>query len=136
MISTLGSIAILVRDAKKSSEWYRDKLGFEIVEDRGHAVFVKPKDSNVLVHLCAKCDDWGNDTPGGRTGIWFRSGHLVMKKDERSGLIVPSSDPNEVESTYKELLKNGVEFTEELKMTTWGKMAIFKDLDGNEFEIS
>ena len=70
MITGFGSVAILVNDAKKSAEWYRDKLGFEIVGAEGHSVFVKPKGAHgPLLHLCAKCDAWGEDKPGGRTGI-------------------------------------------------------------------
>jgi catechol 2,3-dioxygenase-like lactoylglutathione lyase family enzyme len=136
MISDLGSVAVLVRDAKRSAEWYRDKLGFEIVVQDDHIVFVKPKNSSVLIHLCEKCDDWGTDSPGGRTGIWFRSGALLMQKDPKSRVVTPASDPVEVERTYAYLKEKGVEFTQGLETRSWGKMAIFKDLDGNEFEIS
>jgi len=41
MITGVGSVAILAHDAKKSAEWYRDKLGFEIVGIEGHTVFVR-----------------------------------------------------------------------------------------------
>ncbi len=41
MVTGVGSVAILVHDAKKSAEWYRDKLGFEIVGIEGHTVFVR-----------------------------------------------------------------------------------------------
>jgi hypothetical protein len=55
MISRVGSVAILVNDAKKSAEWYLEKLGFEIVEgiecamwhrtgSEAHAVFIRRKD--------------------------------------------------------------------------------------------
>ena len=49
---------------------------------------------------------------------------------------LPSSKPEDVERTYLELKRNGVEFSEELTTTDWGKYAILRDLDGNEFEIS
>jgi catechol 2,3-dioxygenase-like lactoylglutathione lyase family enzyme len=146
MITGVGSAAILVHDAKKSAEWYRDKLGFAIVVLRGgslfhrkegHAVFVRPRESQTtLLHLCERCDDWGNDQPGGRTGIWLRCGELTFRKDESTGRIIPASNPANVEKTYSELKKNGVEFSQELTTASWGKMAILRDLDGNEFEIS
>jgi len=123
MISGVGSIAVLVNDAGKSAKWYQDKLGFEIVENDGHLVFVRPKGTRVpLLHLCGKCDDWETDEPGGRTGIWLASGKVRMRKD-KSGRIVPSSDPDEVEKTCKELKRKGVEFSQELTTTSWGKMA-------------
>ena len=59
-----------------------------------------------------------------------------MRKDERTGQLLPASNPNNVEKTYLELKQNGVEFAEELTIIKWGKYAILKDLHGNEIEIS
>lgn len=136
-ITGVGSIAVLVHDARKSAEWYRDKLGFEIVGIEGHTVFVRPKGSQgLLLHLCERCDSWENDQPGGRTGIWLQCGEITIRKDERTGLVTPASKPEDVERTYFELRKNGVEFSEQLTTTNWGKYTIMRDPDGNEFEIS
>jgi len=60
MITGVGSAATLVSDAKKSALWYRDKLEFEIVEDKGHTVFVRPKGSQPLLHLCGECSAWAS----------------------------------------------------------------------------
>lgn len=137
MISGVGSVAILVNDAKKSAEWYREKLGFEIVGIEGHTVFVKPKGSqSLLLHLCGRCDAWENDQPGGRTGIWLQCGEITIRKDEKTGQVLPASNPENVERTYHELKGKGVEFSEELSTTDWGKYAILRDPDGNEIEIS
>ncbi len=137
MITGVGSVAVLVHDARKSAKWYHDKLGFEIVGIEGHTVFVKPKGSQaLLLHLCGRCDAWEKDRPGGRTGVWLRCGEITIRKDERTGQVLPASNPENVERTYFELKKNGVEFSEELTTTDWGKYAILRDPDGNEFEIS
>jgi catechol 2,3-dioxygenase-like lactoylglutathione lyase family enzyme len=137
MITGVGSVAVLVHDAKKSAAWYRDRLGFEIVGIEGHTVFVKPKGSQaLLLHLCERCDSWEQDQPGGRTGIWLQCGEITIRKDTGTGRVVPASNSDNVERTYFELKKNGVEFSEELTTTNWGKYAILKDPDGNEFEIS
>ena len=136
MISGVGSVAILVNDAKKAAEWYHDKLGFEIIENEGHTVFARPRDSQTLLHLCGKCDDWGKDLPGGRTGVWLHCGKVILRRDEQNGRIIPASESSEVEGTYFELKRKGVEFSVELTTTSWGRMAILKDLDGNEFELS
>lgn len=61
---------------------------------------------------------------------------MRLRRDERSGNLVPASRPEDVESTYYQLKQIGVEFSVELTATGWGKFAIFKDLDGNEFEMS
>ncbi|HEV2390587.1 MAG TPA: VOC family protein [Nitrososphaerales archaeon] len=137
MIAGVGSVAVLVSDPKKSAEWYRDKLGFEIVCDRGHAVFVRQRtNATPLIHLCGRCDDWGADEPGGRVGIWLACGEVVFRTDSKTGAVIPASKPEDVERTYRELKGGGVEFAQELTATSWGKMAVLKDLDGNEFEIS
>jgi hypothetical protein len=41
-----------------------------------------------------------------------------------------------VERTHFELKRNGVEFPEGLTTTDWDNYALFRDPDGNEFEIS
>ena len=137
MISGVGSVAVLVNDAKKSAEWYHDKLGFEIIRIEGHPVFVKLKGSpGPMLHLGGRCSDWGNDQPGGRVGVWLQCGEITMHRDEKTGIITPASKPEDVERTYHELKKKGVEFSQELTTANWGKYAILRDLDGNEFERS
>jgi len=136
MAVEVGSVAILVSDAKKALEWYRDVLGFEVVNSEGHPVFLRPRGGGTMIHLCSKCDSWEKDKPGGRTGIWLRCGALRTMKDGKTGMIIVASDPEEVEKTYNELRSKGVRFTEELKTEWWGKYAILQDPEGNEFEIS
>jgi len=136
MISGVGSIAILVNDAKKSAEWYRDKLGFEIVGNEGHAVFIRPKGTEFpLLHLFGKCEDWGEEKPGGRTGVWLNCGEIALSRKD-SGSVFPANDPTNVERTYQELKEKGVVFSMDLTKTSWGKMALLEDPDGNELEIS
>jgi catechol 2,3-dioxygenase-like lactoylglutathione lyase family enzyme len=137
MITGVGSMAILVNDGKKSAEWYRDKVGFEIVGREGHSIFVGPRGSQaLLLHLCERCKDWEDDRPGRRTVIWLQCGEIKIRKNEKTGRVLPASKPEDVKRTYLELKKNGVEFSEALTTPDWGRYAIMKDLDGNEFEIS
>jgi catechol 2,3-dioxygenase-like lactoylglutathione lyase family enzyme len=116
MLTKIASIAVLVNDAEKAAKWYQEKLGFELESRQGHWVTVRPHGSkSVVLHLCERCREWGDDKPGGSTG-------LFMKCDNK-------------ETTYKEMKDSGVEFTVDLKEFPMGggKYAIFKDLDGNEF---
>jgi len=137
MITGVGSVAILVHDARKSAGWYRDKLGFEVVGLEGHTVFVRPKGSQApLLHLCGPNDTWEGDKPGGRSGIWLQCGEITVRTDKRTGQVLPASNPEEVERTYRNLKRKGVEFSEDLTTTDWGKYAMLRDPDGNEFEIS
>jgi catechol 2,3-dioxygenase-like lactoylglutathione lyase family enzyme len=114
MITDTTSVAVLVSDAKKAVEWYKDKLGFE-VSVQGHWVTVNPKGSKFMLHLCEKCKEWEEDRPGGQTGIAFATDNK--------------------EQTYRELKARGVVFSKELTTEWFGTYAIFKDIDGNEFWI-
>lgn len=136
MLTGVGSVAILVHDAKRAAEWYHEKLDFEVLENSGHTVYVKAKDDTFIIHLCGKCGAWETDRPGGRTGVWFHCGPVSMRRDAESGQLIVASDPALVEKTFSELKAKGVEFSEEITTTGWGKYAIFKDIDGNEFEMS
>ncbi len=132
----VGSVAVLVRDAKKSAAWFHEKLGFETVGSEGHAVFVRPREAPLpLIHVCEECDSWQGDRPGGPTGIWLRCGEVQFRK-AKSGELIPASNPEDVERTYRDLKGKGVTFSHDLQTVSWGKRATFLDLDGNEFEIS
>ena len=112
MLAELSSVPVLVNDAKKSADWYKEKLGFE-ASIQGHWVTVRPKGSKIVIHLCEKCEEWGDDSPGGNTGIGFYS--------------------DDKKKTYEELKAKGVEFAKGLTTEWFGTYAIFKDPDGNEF---
>jgi len=114
MFTQVASVAVLVWDAKRAAEWYREKLGFD-VSAQGHWVEARLPGSSIVLHLCGRCAEWENDRPGGHTGI-------LLKADDK-------------EKAYRELRSKGVEFDVELTEAPWGggKYAIFKDLDGNKF---
>lgn len=112
MIQGINCVAVLVRDSKKAAEWYREKLGFE-VSSQGHWVTVRPPSSPMMLHLCERCEEWGDDEPGGNTGISFTT--------------------DDKERTYRELKAKGVEFAKDLTTEWFGTYAILKDLDGNGF---
>jgi catechol 2,3-dioxygenase-like lactoylglutathione lyase family enzyme len=110
MIKSIIDVAVVVSDANKSAEWYRDKVGLEIRDRQGHWVTVAPKGSGPVLHLC-------ETTPlePGNTGIAFQA--------------------DDLDKAYKEMSAKGVEFTVKPKKEEWGYHAMFKDLDGNEFWV-
>jgi catechol 2,3-dioxygenase-like lactoylglutathione lyase family enzyme len=103
------SVAVMVSDAKKSAQWYQEKLGFES-EAEGHWVTVFPKGTEWKIHLCQ-----GKPEPG-NTGIAFYS--------------------KNVEKTAAELKNRGVKFTLNVTKSKGGATAMFEDLDGNVFWLS
>lgn len=105
------SVAVVVKDGKKSAQWYKEKLGFEIREAGGHWITVAPKESNVVIHLCE-----GDELEPGNTGFAF------LVKD--------------VAKEEKALASKGVRFTMPTKKEPWGTQAMFADPDGNEFFLT
>ena len=108
MFKSIVDVAVVVSDANKSADWYKEKLGFEIRDKEGHWVTVAPKSSEVVLHLCES-----KPLEQGNTGIAF--------------------SVDDLDSVYKELSGKGVEFTVKPTKEEWGSYAMFKDPDGNEF---
>jgi len=106
---SLETVAVVVSNGKRSAEWYRDKLGFEIRGGtEGHWIIVAPEGSKTGIHLCQ------SDTlEPGNTGINF-------------------STPD-IEAAVKELKAKGVRITLEPTKQPWETAAMFADPDGNEF---
>ena len=103
------SVAIMVTDAEKSANWYKEKLDFA-TEGSGHWITVRPRGSNAKVHLCE-----GKLEPG-NTGI-----SLYCKNVER---------------TAAKLEKKGVKFATPVTKKEWGTFAMIADPDGSEIWLS
>ncbi len=103
-----GSVAIVVSDGKKSAQWFKDKLGFEVRSQEGHWVTVAPKGADTVIHLCE-----GDTLEPGNTGFAFYVKDAA--KEEAN------------------LRKKGVTFPSPVKKEPWGIVGAFADPDGNEF---
>ena len=105
-----GSVAIVVSNGKKSAQWFKDKLGFEVRSQEGHWITVAPKGADTVIHLCE-----GDTLEPGNTGFAFYVKDAI--KEEAN------------------LRKKGVEFTSPVTKESWGTNGMFKDPDGNEFYL-
>ncbi len=106
-----SSIALVVSDAKKAVKWYREKLGWELRDEKDHWVTVAPKGEKIVFHLCEL--EKGQKEPMGNTGISFFT--------------------DDVAKAEQALRKKGVKFTQPATKEDWGTYAMFSDIDGNEF---
>jgi len=109
MLSKGMDVAVMVSDAKKSANWYKDKLGFAVSTEDEHWVTAWPKGATWKLHLCK-----GKLEPG-NTGI---------------GLFA-----EDLEKTAAELKKKGVKFSKPVTKTEWGVFAVIEDPDGNELQL-
>src|SRR5438128_12665360 len=46
------TVAVVVRNEKKATKFWKDKVGFRVVTSFPHWVTVAPRGSNVRLHLC------------------------------------------------------------------------------------
>ena len=53
LINEIATVAVVVSDAKRSKEWFRDKLGFEVKDDVDHWVVVAPRGSTTA-YTCVR----------------------------------------------------------------------------------
>jgi catechol 2,3-dioxygenase-like lactoylglutathione lyase family enzyme len=109
MIKSIGTTAVVVSDAAKAAEWYREKLGLDVQgAPKEHWVAAGTKGSEPRLHLCQQ-----SPLEKGNTGIAFLC--------------------DDVEKTYEDLSRKGVKFTKPPTKEAWGTYAMLADLDGNEF---
>jgi predicted enzyme related to lactoylglutathione lyase len=106
VIDRLGFIIVTVKDAMKSANWYKEKLGFDIRSADGHWVTVSPRGSTTVIHLC--------------DGV-------ALRRD--TGIVLYTAD---VTVAYERLRSMGVEFVQAPKRMEWGLYAVLKDPDNNE----
>ena len=134
MIDTIGGTVVIVSDQHKAVEFYTQKLGFELKTDMFFGssssssgirwVEVAPKASQSTISLLvANAQLMSNEGEieaakkgiGTETGIWFYS--------------------DDIQSTYGELKKKGVDIAAPEKQEWGGIMSKFKDQDGNSYSL-
>jgi len=111
----VATIAVIVSDRKKATEWYTKRLGLDLIESMEHWVAVGRKGKGGMLHLC-QLSEFEPNTPlePGNSGITLR---------------VPGTD---FVAACTALRENGVEFAEDPKKEPWGWYATVRDPDGNE----
>lgn len=114
MFKNISNVWVFVSDFERSVKFFRDTLGLPLKEQHGAyaAEFFK---SGTTLGIGLAEDEKTRKMVGRHTCITFR----VQNIDEM----------------YRELKAKRVKFSEPLRSESWGKIAIFKDPDGNEFAV-
>jgi predicted enzyme related to lactoylglutathione lyase len=108
----IADFAVTVSNARNAAEWWQNKLGFgvhTVGAPGGHAVMIAPPGERFLIHLC----EGFAPVEAGNTGIAFLS--------------------DDIQAQVRAMEREGVVFTEPLKVENWGGSAKFADPDGNVF---
>ena len=126
MITKAQYAGIYVTDQDRAVEFYRDKLGFEVVMDTPMG--------DLAPEGQAKDVRWITVAPPGAETAFTLYTPPGME-DRVGGFSNIVFDTDDIQKTFAELTERGVEFTMEPKMEGWGWWAQFKDPDGNEFGL-
>jgi catechol 2,3-dioxygenase-like lactoylglutathione lyase family enzyme len=121
----ISAVALVVPDYDEAIAFYVRTLGFRLVEDTALSankrwVVVAPQGSHETGLLLAKADSAsqlgaiGNQA-GGRV-------FLILKTDD-------------FERDYARFKQAGIEFLEEPRMETYGKVVVFRDAFGNKWDL-
>ena len=126
MIQSIVHIALVVNDFDEAIDFYTKKLHFELVEDTYQPeqnkrwVVVSPPGSNGTTILLAKAtkkvqESFIGNQAGGRVFLFLGTDNF--------------------DRDYSEIVNEGVEFVRPPKVQEYGKVAVFKDLYGNLWDL-
>jgi catechol 2,3-dioxygenase-like lactoylglutathione lyase family enzyme len=121
----IGYVALVVRDYDESIAFYRQKLGFTLVEDtrlseKKRWVLMAPSGSSGTCLLLAKADSEE------------QSAHIG---DQTGGRVFLFLHTDDFWRDYQDYRARGVVFVRDPKEEEYGIVAVFEDLYGNLWDL-
>ncbi len=113
MVEKMRNVVVFVRDFEKARKFYREQLQLPLVQESTAIMEFFPGPTTLGVSLAMH--EAAFPLVGRHTGI------TLQVKD--------------IDGLCKRLTDAGVSFAEPLEKTPWGKMAVVKDPDGNQFAL-
>lgn len=125
MTQAIATVALVVADYDEAIGFYRDRLGFDLVEDTPLGagkrwVMVAPKGGKGARLLLARADGEAQaarigDQTGGRVGFFLETDDFARD--------------------HEAFLAAGVRFLEAPRHEPYGTVAVFEDLYGNKWDL-
>jgi catechol 2,3-dioxygenase-like lactoylglutathione lyase family enzyme len=122
----LAQLAIIVRDYDEAIQYYTDILGFKLLEDTQ----LTPQKRWVVL------------SPGGTSGecqlLLAKAANTEQEKfigNQAGGRVFLFLHTDDFGSTYQRFLEKGVEFVRPPALEAYGKVAVFRDLYGNLWDL-
>ncbi len=115
-IRDIAIISIPVSDPQRSRDFFRDRLGFEVLRDNPMGP------DRQWIQL---------GPPGGSTSLTLVTWFEQMQPGSVTGIVLDTAD---LDATHAELVERGLELGE-VQSAPWGRFATFDDPDGNGFVI-
>jgi predicted enzyme related to lactoylglutathione lyase len=114
MVEKMKNIVVFVRDFEKAKRFYKEQLKLPFVQESQMLMEFFPGGGTTL-GVALAVHEAAFPLVGRHTGITLQAKDLV--------------------DLCRELEAAGVEFAEPLEQTPWGKMAVVRDPDGNQFAL-
>lgn len=123
MEANINLVTIWTNDIVKMKCFYSDVLGFKVKNDLGN--YVEFENAGVRFAICM------------RDVMYSYSSEYKKKSMGQSfELALLCEDPNDVDETFKEIVRKGATPIQEPKNMPWNqRTALFADVDGNIHEI-
>src|ERR1041385_8445720 len=119
MINQIKFVSIPVADQNRALDFYTDKLGFTIITDQPF----DEKQRWIELRI-----------PKAETRVVL---FTAEGEEKRIGSFINMSYTcDDIDKTYAELQKRGVEFEGPPQTQPWGRYAMFRDSEGNRFVVS
>ena len=125
MTQDIGCVSLVVRDYDEAIAFYREKLGFVLVEDASMGegrrwVVVAPRGSSGtrLLLALAKNDE-----------------ELAAVGRQAGGRVFLFLNTDDFARDYAAMLSRGVKFNESPRHEAYGTVAVFEDLYGNKWDL-
>ena len=118
----LGAVALLVRDYDEAIAWFCDRLGFALTEDT-------PREGKRWVTLSAGD---GAELLLARAVGETQEAQIGAQSGGRVFLFLETDD---FDRDYAAFRERGVEFLETPRCESYGKVAVFRDLYGNKWDL-
>lgn len=123
MRTEISLLTIWTDNIESMKTFYNEILGFKIKNDLGE--YVEFQNAGVRLAICNR-------------SVMYNYSNLFKEKHSGQGfeLAFPCDSVEELDSTYKKLLRNGVKGIHKPKDMPWNqRTALFSDPDGNIHEI-
>lgn len=118
MIAKIATAAVYVEYQDEAVEFWTTQVGFEVYLNRPMTATAR----------------WIEVGPrGAQSCLVLYPREMMEDWEQRKPSIVFECD--DLEKTYQEMAGRGVAFPERPREMAWGKFAIFRDPDGNEFGL-
>ncbi|MGB6500528.1 MAG: VOC family protein [Thermoplasmata archaeon] len=127
MIDHVNAIALTVRDVRRCTEFYREKLGFKVQEVDDNFAYLKMGEKGGPGLALVAADGLARELPKER----IRPGENVLHRNYLAVFL------DDADRAYEELRGKGVRFIQPPATRPNGqRYAFFEDPEGNLWEIS